>query len=435
MHSQYIMLMNNLFYRKEGNILEHPLNYQVSKRREEMYNFYYKGIGDRIKKRRLELKYTQALLAKGICSNTYVSKIENNRVVPNREQLMLIMEKMDMNMSEIGMPEQIVDYLDQSVRYFFFKDIESYEILFKKVQTLEFSSLVYIIRLGYFVLTENYEDAKIYYEEVTRYYNSLEDYGFATFLIYGSFYNIAVNDYKRARYILDLVKGRLRNDEMLYGLYSFLNYVTYGFLNLANSAQIFLGIAKDIFLREGNTKRSIEILMYMNIFRIYEGTTEGIRFNKSQLSFLARKQKNFYLFVLSMNSNSEEEFIELMDKDCVIYYKAVFFKAIKYIKNENNEKFLKMKKILLENASKDLFELDYIGLLKFYESKNSSMIKENLISHVLPYIIKKQNIYMIRLITLELERIFSEKNRYKDALKYGQKCRSVIKKLQTPIQE
>ena len=414
--------------------MENPINYQIAKRKEEMYNFYYKGVGDRIKKRRLELNYTQETLAKGICSNTYVSKIENNRVVPNQEQLFLIMEKMDMSIDEIGMPFQIVDYLEQSVEYFFFKDIENYSKLFKKIANLEFSSLVYIIRLGYFILIENNEDAKIYYDEICRYYNSLEDYGFATFLIYGCFYNIGINDYQSARHILDLIKGKLRNDERLYALYSFQSYIVYGFLNLPNSAQINIDIAKNIFIIEGNTKRNIEVLMYMNIFRAMEGTLGEPKINKDHLLSLSRNQKNYYLLVLSINSNRGEEYIDLMDNQSPLYLEALFLKALEYYRQEKYEEFGKMKKRLMSESKNSISELDYLEFIKFYETNNKTMIKEYLINFRLPNMIKKQNVYMINLISLELESIFSDKNRYKDAVTYRNKCRNEIIKLQTPLE-
>jgi transcriptional regulator with XRE-family HTH domain len=414
--------------------LENPINYQIVKRKEEMYNFYYKGVGDRIKKRRLELNYTQETLARGICSNTYVSKIENNRVVPNQEQLLLIMEKMDMSLDEIGMPFQIVDYLEQSVEYFFFKDIDSYAKLFKKISNLEFSSLVYIIRLGYFILTENYEEAKIYYDEIARYYNSLEDYGFATFLIYGCFYNIGINDYQSARHILDLIKGKLRNDERLYALYSFQSYIVYGFLNMPNSALITIDIAKNIFIIEGNTKRNIEVLMYMNIFRAMEGTLGEPKINKDHLLYLSTNQKNYYLLVLSINSDRGEEYINLMDNQSPLYLEALFLKALEYYKQEKHEEFNKIKNRLVLESRNSISDLDYLELIKFYETNNKTMIKEYLINFRLPYMIKKQNVYMINLISLELESIFSDKNRYKDAITYRNKCRNEIMKLQTALE-
>jgi transcriptional regulator with XRE-family HTH domain len=407
----------------------------VSKRRKEMCDFYYKGIGDRIKKKRLELNYTQESLAKGICSNTYVSKIENNRVIPNPEQLILIMEKMDMNVDEIGMPEKIVDYLEQSVEYFFFKDIDNYRKLFKRVSNLEFSSLVYIIRLGYYVLSENLEDARIYYDEISRYYNSLEDYGFATFLIYGCFYNVGVHDYQRARFILDLVKGKLRNDEMLYSLYSFLNYIVYGFLGLHSSAQMSLEIAKNIFIKEGNITRNIEILMYMNIFRVFEGTATEVKFHKSQFSYLCKEQKNLYLLVLSLSCNTGDEYLDLIDRDSKQYIRALFYKAIEYYHRKNKLKFMEMKNRLSESSANIKSELNYQDILKFYEANNLTMVKEHMINYILPFMTKIQNIYMINLISLELERIFSDKNRYKDALIYLKKCRNEVIKLQTPLKK
>ncbi|MBI9010269.1 MAG: helix-turn-helix transcriptional regulator [Tenericutes bacterium] len=410
--------------------MEKPLNYQITKRKEELYNFYYKGIGDRIKKRRIELNYTQESLAHGICSNTYISKIENNRVVPNQEQLMLIMEKIGIGIEEIGVPESIVDYLEKSLECFFFKDVEGYAEIIKRVEHLDFSVLVYIIRLGYYVLTENNEDAKIYYDEVSRYYNSLEEFGFATCMIYGCFYNVNICNFKTARTVLDRVQKRLRNDEMLFSLYSLLNYIVYGNLHLPNSTLIHLNIAETIFSKRGNLARTAEVQMYINKFRAIEGTSDDITFNKAHLALLTKKQRNNYLLLLGIMSNSGEKYIELIDKDSESYRKAIFVKAINYIKEEKEDEYLKMKERLHMCNKNYTFENDYIQHLKMYESKDDRMIREHLINYGLPYMIKTQNILMIKSIGVELETIFSNRNRYKDAVTYNKKCRNIIKDLQ-----
>ena len=323
--------------RKKEEKLEKPLNYQITKRKEELYNFYYKGIGDRIKKRRIELNYTQESLAHGICSNTYISKIENNRVVPNPEQLMLIMEKIGIEMTDVGVPESIVDYLEQSLECFFYKDIDGYRKIFDKVEHLNFSVLVFIIRLGYYVLTDNNEDAKIYYNELSRYYNSLEDFGFATCMIYGCFYNVNIHNYKNARYILDRVQKRLRNDDLLFSLYSLLNYIVYGKLQLPNSVLIHLNIAETVFSKKGNLARSAEIQMYVNMFRAAEGTADDISFNKTHLSLLSRQQIDQYMLTLGAMATEGEKYIDLIDKKSEAYGKTVLFKAIRYFKKNNDK--------------------------------------------------------------------------------------------------
>jgi len=410
--------------------MEKPLLYQVSKRREEMYSFYYQGIGDRIKKRRLELKFTQEAVARGICSNTYVSKIENNKLVPNPEQLTLIMERIDMTLEEVGLPDQMVEYLEASIECFFYKDTKEYEKIFRKVEHLEFSSLVYIIRLGYYVLKEQNAEAKIYYDEMSRYYNSLEDFGFATFVIYGCFYNININDFRTARFIIDLVKNRLRNDDKLYALYSYLNFVTYGSINLSHSATISSAIAHDIFNKTGNKNRNFEFLMYSNIFRAYEGSVGHVKLRSEQLEPLSKKQKNYYLFVLSVTSTNSQRYLKLMDKDSEYYYGALYLVAIGCLSENRMTKYNEIKKKLKENRNLTSLHFGYLDFLKNYETKNTSMIKENIINFGLPFAFKNQNIFLIQRLKEEIKDIFSNKNRYKDALKYISKCEAEIKRIQ-----
>ena len=105
------------------------LKSSINKRKEEMHDFYYRGFGDRIKRKRKEMKLTQESIARGICSNTYLSKIENNRIAANKDHLFFIMEKVGLPTDNIGLPEEMILVLEKSIRHFFFKDLKSYQKL------------------------------------------------------------------------------------------------------------------------------------------------------------------------------------------------------------------------------------------------------------------------------------------------------------------
>lgn len=56
------------------------------------------SIGDKVIKRRKELKMTQADLAKNICTQSQVSRIEKNEIMPSSETLFLIANKLNVSM-------------------------------------------------------------------------------------------------------------------------------------------------------------------------------------------------------------------------------------------------------------------------------------------------------------------------------------------------
>ena len=66
-------------------------------------------IGHLIRRERLNIKMKQTYLAKGICSPSYLSKIENNEIVPSKEILELISIKLNIDFSGMNQLEESQD--------------------------------------------------------------------------------------------------------------------------------------------------------------------------------------------------------------------------------------------------------------------------------------------------------------------------------------
>lgn len=101
------------------------------------------GLGDIIKRRRLELGMTQNELADDICTQALISRIENNDLVPKKDILDRIEERLEFNISELNIVismntnqhkineliSEIRDYLDR-------RDYHSIELLIKYNESL-----------------------------------------------------------------------------------------------------------------------------------------------------------------------------------------------------------------------------------------------------------------------------------------------------------
>ncbi|XMB72728.1 helix-turn-helix transcriptional regulator [Mycoplasmatota bacterium WC30] len=407
------------------------LGISLIRRREEMYNFYYRGIGDRVKKRRKQLRLTQESLAKGICSNTYISKIENNKIVINKEHLFLIMERMGLPIDHIGFPEKMLEYLEKSIRLFFYKDLESYKELYEEVSKYEYGILVFIVRLGYYILFEDFENAQTIYNDMYRYLSSLEDFGFATFLIYGCFYNVGINDFQTARIILESIKDNMHNDEMLFGLYSYLKFVVYGNLNLINYSRDALDVARNVFMSYGNTNRMNDTLVISNTFKAIEGSYKTINFEINQLSSLTKSERNYYLIILGHSSGKILEYLDYLDPKGDNYLTGLYLKANYLFNNKKFDEYKEVKKEINDLHYQHKAQLDFGNILKLEEDSDKSFLKDYLINYVLSYAVRIQNIYIMKEITNQIVDILANKKRYKDALNYYRKCEATIYKLQT----
>ncbi|MFA7075339.1 MAG: helix-turn-helix transcriptional regulator [Candidatus Izemoplasmatales bacterium] len=394
---------------------------ELARRRSACCQFYYASIGQTLKKKRLELKMTQETLAIGICSNTYLSKIENNQIVVNREHLYLIMERMGMDMETIRFPEEIIEYLEKSIELFFYKDIEAYKELFEEVSKYQFSILLQIIKLGYYTLIEDYENGKLVYSEIFKYLQSLEEFGFTVFLVYASIFNVTFNDYKNARFILERIGNRIYNDEMLYGLVNYSRYLVYGNLNLQVTSTESGNIALNIFNKHSNIKRVNEYFLWRDIFTAYEGDYNDENFKPCVLKNIDNKNINYYLTVLASCSEEPEIYLNNLVEEGSGYLLGLFVKARHYLINDKQEEFKEIYNKINTLHYQLESKIDYAHILKLMKNKEETMLKDYLINYVLDQTMAKQNIYFTKIVTVSISNILTDKKRYKDALIYREK--------------
>ena len=407
---------------------------EIARRKEASGQFYYGGVGQTLRKRRLELNLTQEAVAIGICSNTYLSKIENNQIVVNREHLYLIMERMEMDMDKITFPEEMLEYLERSIKLFFYRDIEGYRELFEEIDKYQFAVLLQIIKLGYYMLIEDSENARLVYSETFRYLQSLEEFGFCVLLIYSSFYNIGIKDFKTARTMIESVESRLFNDEMIYALYNYSKFLVYGNLHLQALAYEAGQIAINIFNKQSNITRINEMYLYREIFMVYEGSSPNNYINHNLLKHISDKERNYYLIVLATKSKNPVVYLEQMIPEGESYLLGLYLKGRYFLLSEKFEEY-KDVCTQINNLHYSINpKIDYLHVLKLMKTKEDIHLKEYLINHALPMAIKNQNLYFMNMITMTISNILSNKKRYKDALSYRQKYDDFLLSLQVKIE-
>jgi len=64
------------------------------------------NIGLLIKMSRIQQNMKQITLAKGICSTSYLSKIENNQTVPSEDVLHLLLNRLNLNYQDLSTAEE-----------------------------------------------------------------------------------------------------------------------------------------------------------------------------------------------------------------------------------------------------------------------------------------------------------------------------------------
>jgi transcriptional regulator with XRE-family HTH domain len=405
----------------KGKFMQTKLLNEITRRKEKIAQNYLKGVGQILKKKRIELKMTQEAVAIGICSNTYLSKIENNQIDVNQEHLYLLMERMHIPTDKISFPNEMLEHLETAVDLFFYRDIEGYEQLFNEIKPYDFAILLQIVKLGYYLLIDDLQKATLVHNEIFRYISILEDYGFSVFLVFSSYYNLAVKDFKNSRFILDNVANNLYSIDKLYALFNYAKFLTYGNLHLNTIAMESGFTAQQIFNRYSNISRINEFFIWKDIFTVYEGNYDLGVLIPNKIINLNPDLKNYYLVIMASRSKNPKVFLDHLESEADHYLLGLFIKGRYFLRNSKidqlEEVLDKLQKLHYLKQSK----IDFARLLKALKDNNELLIKELLINYCLDFAFDNQNLFFVEIITESISKLLSKKNRYKDALIYKNK--------------
>ena len=410
--------------------MQKEIEKSIKKRNEVSRNYYYRSIGELLKQKRLEFKMSQQEMSSKICSDTYLCKVETHQLVPNMEQLNLLMERALIPAGEISFPEEQMDYLEKSVNLFFWKDVHEYKKLFDDIDKYQFSALLQVVKLGYYILEKDKENARLVYVELHKYLNSLEDIGFSIFMMYGCFYNIMIENFSTSKCILDQIDRIIIKDELSYSLVNLAKFITYGNLELGFSTIEPSNIALNVFVKNSNIKRIVEHNYWRQIFLIYDGVGEQDYFEQSIAPYLDDDEYNYYYLLASMEQDKPIEYIDKIRNNGRFYLLGLFYKAKFYLENSEIDNYKEVFSLIESLHYEMKSKIDYCHILKLIKKNEGMLIKDYYINYLLPEAENIQNLYLIKRILYKISDILDSRNRYKDALVYRVKYDVIKKSLQ-----
>lgn len=108
-------------------------------------------IGALARKRRLEKKLTLSEVSKDICSISYLSKIESNKIIPNKRCLELLMERIDVSKWEIYALENCDSIMKELVNAFLYGNTQKLKEMYDDAMTTDNNQCTDIIKIAYYL--------------------------------------------------------------------------------------------------------------------------------------------------------------------------------------------------------------------------------------------------------------------------------------------
>ncbi len=397
------------------------LQAEVRRRQNLTVQFYHSAIGNKLKKRRTELRMTQQTLAKGIISNTFVSKLENNVIHANKECLMMLMERLDLPLDTVNLPENLLNMLHRSVDCYYWMDRQGYRDVIDQTRSDDFSVLVQIIRLGYACLIRNTEEAIPLFNDLCRYFPSMDDQAFSVFMVYGAEAHLLTGDYPMVRECLNSAEQIVGTDRRLVAMIHHHYCLLYGFTEEWGSAFREGAEARRNFEETGNLRR----LMKMNVdrfqFRLADQTDWTIPYSPDQLSLLDAYDVDRYHFLRAVLESEHEDLFDKIEYNSQWYPVCLFLRCWKAQSEGNQGRFTELMTQWERLESSAEWLIDYRHLLELSAKGDLTGLKDYLVDVVLPLAIQKNNLFLMKRVTDEIFRILTKKKRYKDACIYAEK--------------
>lgn len=145
-----------------------------------------KNIGHIIKQERLNQDMKQITLARGICSTSYLSKIENNSTFPSEEVIDFLLKRLNLEVEQVSEEDEDIKILsfyalykkainsrDKSLIREFIREFSSSKVVFLQPKNY-YSYNLYMFRLM-LVLDEGNENIQYYHELITTLEGDFDD--------------------------------------------------------------------------------------------------------------------------------------------------------------------------------------------------------------------------------------------------------------------
>lgn len=401
--------------------------------------------GPLIKYFRTQMGLTQKDLAKGICSVSHLSKIENNSKDANIETISLLLDKLNIDKSEINEKEEqiknLLMLLNEKILFFQKNDVDQ---IFDKLAGIEdiipFSSSLYTYELSkyrYLLFKGELKRAQQQENLLNKQKKNFSQQENYLFQHYNAICLIMQGQYQKADTVLELLMT-LNNNEFVSGELLYHRALVKSSLEHSDHAIYFGKKALQSFMNDHNFIRILHTLMLLGInytySKIYEEALECFQhlmrnaelLNESQ--FLPHVYHNIGYLKTKMEKYPDalyyyEKSLSLQSEDTPYYLMTLYtIGESLYILKEIDKAQGVFERVL--EQSKKLSSQKYILLSKYY-LKSISSYKESiefLEMKVIPYLEEsKEHPDTLNRFYRLLSTHYRQLARYEKAVKYIEK--------------
>lgn len=402
------------------------LKNKINKRIKNNSKNDFQDIGGYIKKKRKELNVTQDIISNGICSVSYLSKIENNQIVPKEFYVREIMEKLDVDEEFFEKDLNDHKYLDKMLHGMFYMDDKIILDTYNEIIMIEHNLTINICKLVYYVYYAK-KDENQYVMMLENLVNNMNDYELKIYLLLASLYYMSLEKFKMSLEILVLGEKIDITNDLLTALYSEYAYLVKQRLLYKNSSSEDFQNAQRIYSRFHNVKRSIILALWKSYYISFENPDGALDLLKMiKVALLDDFSKDLYnliqaqsLFKLKAYNECVLILSHIREKSTFFYQKTILLYEVSL--NGNDSEMTDSIKLILKSYKPDKFQLKSKVYYHYLLEQQKDNVKEYLRDIAIPYSIKINDYYGLEKYTNMIMDICISNSRYKEAVQHYKK--------------
>ena len=411
------------------------LKNRINKRVEiEKFKSDFTDIGSFIKKKRKELNVTQDEISNGICSISYLSKIENNQIVPNDFYVKEIMEKLDIEEDIYTKSIKDKDFIDQTLKAFFYMDDSVLERLYSEIKDIEHNVVINLCKLGYTVYF-NKDDKNQYVMMLENLVNNMSNIEVKIYLYFASLYFIQNEKYKVALELISLSNKVNASNDMLDAMIFELSYYVKQRLLVKNCSTEDYSSAMNIYNKYHNIRRIIILALHKVKFLSKENPSKALKvLNTIKINDLSNDIDSFYYYIkadtLFHLRNYKEATLNLKNiPESSGYYLRKMILLLKICVEEEDFNTIDNIKEIVNSYKPKKYEMRSKINYHFIIQKDKLDQKEYLRDIAIPFSIKIEDYDSLHHYTNCIMDICFDNSRYKEAMQYYRKYQKEIDKV------
>ncbi|WP_242144153.1 MULTISPECIES: helix-turn-helix transcriptional regulator [unclassified Bacillus cereus group] len=398
------------------------------------------NIGSIIYFHRIKNNLTQQQLADGVCSISHLSKIENNSKEVNIETLLLLCEKLKIDLieekAEIKLIyEKLNELLNAIVYDNKLKVDELYEWIKENSHRIVCSQYVYfskIILFRYYVFKEDIKSATLIKDNITRQQKKFSQYENSLFQYSSSLYYLLQRKPGMCIKILNRIENEI--DILPTDYYYYLSQA-YNLLNQSTLSMYYAQKANQIFIDTINYMKSLDakLLIAINLAKVkafkqaYEYLEDVLNTSESLGNRHLLKKTFYNMSVLMYQQKRYEEAVDYFKKGLrykkrleVVYiqYLPIITECYIQLNKPKKAKNIINKMIKLAEEENVTSDLILFNIYLYELEKNEKGLIKYLESYAIK-ILKDQNQYELFMkYSRRLGRLYLRENDYKKAFQY-----------------